>query len=331
MPLSTARQPFREHAYLRLSLEQSRRTRIHPRHVLCLLGSAALSSALLGCASSPLAHRTTAFAAAALAAISNTQDAYQLVEQTYRDAEVARLVANYDTSGFDSAGLKPFLPDKDREVRTDLLEGLEAYAELLADVSSDKPLSDVDTGAKALGSSLQSLSANDLVSARLTSTDVNLAAAAVDALGRTLVDRRRRRELPAILDRMQQPIDTICTLLEQDIGDPERSGLRNQLHNSYLNLLREQKNYIADNGAKLSPSERRAEIELLPHLATAQFEADHALAYTQKSLVLLARAHAALAVSARQKDAPAFHLRLQELAGTVQQLKSFYGSLSSKT
>ena len=205
-----------------------------------LLGKAILCLGLAGCASSPLAHRTATFATAALATTEATGDAYYLVEQTYRKSQIARLVANFDAKGFDTAGLKPFLPEKDRQVRTDVLAGLASYAELLADVSSDKSLTEIDTSSKSLASSLQALSANDLVAAKLTSTDANLAATAIDALGRTLADRKRRRELPAILQSMQQPIDTICALLEQDIGDPEHSGLRNQLHNSYLDLMREQ-------------------------------------------------------------------------------------------
>lgn len=294
---------------------------------LCL---ATLCLALCGCALSPLARRTSTFATAAVAATSHSELAYQLVEQTYRDAQIARLVANYDDAGFDTAKLQLFLSPPDLKIRIDLLDGLRSYAELLAAVSGDQPLTDVDASAKSLGASLQSLSANDLVKARFTSSDANLATAAIGALGRALIEHTRRRELPGILRQMQQPVETICTLLQQDIGAPAQSGLRNELHISYLDLLREQKNYIADNEGKLTPSERREEIRLLPRLATSELNADRALAATQKALAQLARTHTALAATAGQKDAPAFHLQMAQLAASAQQLQSFYTPLPSR-
>ncbi len=290
---------------------------------------AVICVSLSGCAISPLAHRTAVFAAAATATTKNTENAYDVVQQAYHDAQVARVVANFDDAGFDPSKLKPFLSPTDLAVRTQVLDGLTRYAELLAAVSGDQPLDDVDTGAKALGKSLNSISANDLVAGKLTATDANAAATAIDALGRALVDRKRRRELPGILHQMQQPIETICTLLEQDIGDPEHSGLRNQLHNSYLDLIRDQKNFIVDNKGKLTPDERRDEIRVLPQLATSESAADHALAKTQKALVQLARTHTALAVTSNQKYAPDFDLEIEQLRDTAQQLGGFYSSLAS--
>lgn len=285
---------------------------------------------LCGCALSPLTRRTSAFASAATAATNGTADAYELVEQTYRDAQVARLVANYDDAGFDTIGLQPFLSEPQRKVRVGVLRGLRSYADLLAAVSSDKPLTDVDASAKAMSASLQAISANDLVKAKLTATDVNVATTAIDALGRALIERRRRRDLPVILRQMQEPIETICTLLREDLGDPAHGGLRNELHISYLDLLREQENYIADNEDKLTPDQRREEIRVLPRLAASEQRGDRALAETGKALAQMARTHTALAATANQKDAPAFNLQMQQLASSAQQLESFYASLPSR-
>ena len=293
------------------------------------LTAAVLCLSLAGCSLSPLARRTSQFASAATVTAAETGNAYQLVENTYREAQIARQVATYDESGFDITRVKTFLSPHDLEVRKQILDGLEDYAELLAAVSGDQPLTEVDTSSKALGASLQTLSANDLLGAKLTTTDANVAATAIDALGRALVERKRRRELPGILEQMRQPVETICTLLQEDIGDPARGGLRNELHVNYLDLMREQKNYIAENEKKLSPAEKREEIRALPKLARAEVAGDRALAATQRALRQLARTHTALGVTAAQKDSPAFHLQMAELTASAQQLKDFYSSLPS--
>ena len=296
-----------------------------------LLLTAVLCHNICGCSLSPLAKRSTEFASAATITTTDTADVYEVVERTYRKAQTARLVANYDKSGFDSTSLRPFLPQHDLDVRIEILSGLMSYAELLAAVSSDQSFTELDDSAKSLGAALGTLSANELSASKLTSTDVNIATTAIDALGRALIEKKRRRELPGILHQMQQPIETICTLLAQDIGDPEHSGLRNELHISYLDLLREQKNYIAENESKLSPADRRDEIRILPQLAISEAHADRALAATQKALLQLARTHTALALTAAQKDSPAFRVQMQQLAAAAQQLKTFYASLSSQS
>ena len=300
-----------------------------PRAAAPKLCAAILSLALAGCSLSPLARRTSEFATAATLTTAETGNAYQLVEKTYMEAQIARQIANYDESGFDITKVKTFLSDHDLEVRKKILDGLQDYAELLAAVSGDQPIADIDTSSKALAASLQALSSSDLVGAKLTTTDANIAAIAIDTLGRALVERKRRRELPGILQKMNEPIETICALLEEDIGEPARGGLRNELHINYIDLLREQKNYIAENENKLSPAEKREEIRALPKLAHSEIEGDRALAATQRALRQLARTHTALGVTAAQKDSPVFHLQMAELTASAEQLKSFYASLSS--
>lgn len=292
------------------------------------LAAAAATVVLAGCAHQPLMARTSAFAAAATVTAKSTDDGYALVEQSFRDAQLARMVAHFDDAGFDPSTIKPFLPATDRQVRSEVVDALRSYAEHLSAVSGQDSLKEVDAGAKAVGGSLEQISANTLVSAHFTATEANLAAVAIDALGRELVERRRRRDLPGILKQMEQPIDTICSLLAKDLGDPERSGLRNQLHNDYLDLLREQKNYIVDNSDKLSPAEKREAVLALPKLANDGDDADRALAATQGALLELAKTHAALAATAGQKDAPGFQLQLEQLEASAQRLTNFYSSIS---
>jgi hypothetical protein len=113
---------------------------------------------MTGCSLSPLAKRTSAFSTAAVATAKDTANAYEIVEQTHHDSEVGALVTSFDTDGFHPEKILPFMPPKDMETRTRILDGLSRYAETLAYVSGDQPLSTVDDQAKALGTSLQELS-----------------------------------------------------------------------------------------------------------------------------------------------------------------------------
>jgi len=301
---------------------------------LCVV-AVPLLLAVAGCALSPLAKRTSAFATAATATAKDTTAAYALVEQTHNDTELATMAANFDSDGFDPAKIQPFLPAEEMDARRKILEGLTKYAETLAYVSGDEPMTEFDTQARALGTSLTALSKSDALGtftqrAHVSQADLNLAATAIDALGRALMERRRSRELPGILKQMQQPIEQICALLEADIGEPETSGLRNQLRNDYATERRKQIKFIRDNERTMSASEKRAEIEALPKLEAAAAAGDKTLAATQAALKQMAATHTALAASAGAKESPAFHIMLAELTHDGEQLHGFYAQMPAR-
>jgi len=288
-----------------------------------------LCTLLGGCALSPLAKRTASFSATAAAAATDSANAYQVVEDRYYQAQVSALVISFDETGFDRTAIKPFMAPKDMQARTDILNGLQGYAELLAEVSGDQPMRDVDTQSKALSSSLKALSADDLNS-WAPPGDIDLAVKALNVLAKVLMEHKRSRELPEILGQMREPIQTICELLQKDIGDPKNSGLRNQLSNSYADIIRKQQQYIRLNSKSMSPADKRAEIEKLPALVSAGAKADHILATTQRELGDLSKAHTMLADTAREKNSPAFNVRLQELVEDGRQLKVISSSLESR-
>lgn len=305
------------------------------RKWLSRAGALLLVISLAGCSLSPLSKRTAAFSSAAVVTTQNTANAYQVVEQSYYNAQVASLVVSFDKDGFHPERIQPFMSAKNMEVRTRVIDGLRQYAETLAEVSGDQPLNVFDTQAAALGKSLQSMSKNGdikslLKSANISTTDMNVATTAVDALGKVLIERKRSKELPAILKEMRDPIIQICTLLEEDIGTPEKSGLRNQLKNDYDKLERKQEQYIYKNTDKMTAEEKRAEIERLPKLEADRMKADQALAATQAALVQLAKTHTALVDSANKKNSPAFKTLLSELIDDGKQLHSFYENLPSQ-
>lgn len=285
-----------------------------------------------GCSVSPLSQRATSFSTAATAATLKVQNAYQLVEQSYTDAQMASLVNNFDSKGFNPSQIQSFMPRVAMQTRAQMIAGLQQYATLLAEVGGNESVTALDTQSEALGKSLQTLSTSTTLNrvAKNADMDAGIASTAVDALGRTLIQHKTAKELPGILTQMQKPVDVICQLLEEDIGTPEGSGLRNQLKVDYDTLIAEQRTYIYANEAKMAPDERQAEIKKLPQLVATEQQDDTTLAQTQSALKALAATNDALATTKNSKQAPAFRALLTELVAEGQQIGSVYESTTSK-
>jgi hypothetical protein len=295
-------------------------------------GVLSLVLVVCGCSISPLSQRVTAFSTAATAAIVKVQNAYQLVEQSYTEAQMASLVNDFDTKGFNPSQIQSFMPSDAMQARTQMITGLQQYATLLAEVSGSQPVTALDQQSEALGKSLQGLSTSAGLNkvAKNANTDVGIAATAVDALGRLLIERKTSKELPGILTRMQKPVNDICQLLEDDIGTPEGGGLRNQLKVDYDRLISDQHTYIFANESKMTPDEKRTEIEKLPQLVTTEQQQDATLEQTQAALKALAATNDALATTKNSKQSPAFRALLTELVAEGQQIGSVYSATTSK-
>jgi hypothetical protein len=303
------------------------------RVVGCLSCLSVLSLFFLsGCAVSPLSQRAATFSTAASATVVKMQSAYQLVETTYEDAAMASLVNQFDTKGFDPASIQPFIADADMKARTDLMSALQQYATLLAEVSGSSEVTELDKESEALGTNLEELAkAAPLTAlAKNANMESGVASAAVDALGRVLMERATAKELPSILESAQKPIDTICMLLGQDIGTPEGTGLRNELRDKYAELIADQRTYILANETKMSPDEKRTEIGKLPQLVTAEKAGDATLEQTQKALQQLATTNDALTQTKKDKDAPAFRALVAQMVAQGQQLGAVYAAASTK-
>ena len=293
--------------------------------------------ALTGCslALSPLANRSAAFGNAASQVVRDSSAAYDTVERTTYNASVSSLVLDFDTSGFDRDKIMPFLPPHDLAVRQMVLKGLQAYADDLAEIGGDRAFSPLNQQTMALSQNLESLSANGEIqklAPQASAEEAKGLATAVDALGKVLIERKRRKELPRIIKNMQPVLEELCRLLELDLGNRPvdgrgGSGLRDQLWNEYDDLIDNQADYIRDNKAKLSPSERAAEITKLPQLVEQQRAADGALASTQAALRDLVETHRALLLPPQTGT---FRSRCKELVQDGQQISQFYGSLTSK-
>lgn len=338
LPLTVrARWLFLEEKAARLrsfSKEQNRKCYSHGAAHLRLSGAVlvfGVAALFSGCAISPLATRTASFATAANAAVTQTNNAYQLVNQTYIDAQTATMVANYDVTGFDASKIKPFFPAKDLQVRTQILSSLQQYATLLAVVAGNQPVTDLETQVSAAGTALQTLGKDDasFTGFKVTPTEQNVLQSAVVAFGGALIEHERAKALPGILDKMNPPIQQICTILESDIGTLSKPGLADQLHRSYDDQIAAEQKFILDNDKTLNAEEKRTEIETLPKLVQAQQQADQQLAATSNALAALAAAHAALTSTKTAKDSPAFKVELDVLVQNIQSVNGYYTSLKT--
>jgi hypothetical protein len=289
-------------------------------------------SMVSGCAFSPLGKRATAFSTAASATTLQVKNGYQVVEQSYYDVQVDNLVKVFDTEGFKTDNIKPFLTPDEMKARTQLLQGLQQYATLLAAVSGNDAVAALDKQSESVGKDMESLSKDSGFKsvAKNSTIEGGVAAAAVDALGRELMARKTAKELPTILDEMQKPVDQICQLLEEDIGDPQTGGLRNQLKNDYDQLIADQRAFIYANEKAMSPDEKRQAIAILPQLWIAEKQNDAALAQTQEALKKLATTHDALVDTKKSKDAPAFESLVSQLAVQGSQLSDVYSAATKK-
>jgi len=119
-------------------------------------------------------------------------------------------------------------------------------------------------------------------------------------------------------------------LLEEDIGDPQTGGLRNQLKNDYDQLIADQRAFIYANEKAMSPDEKRQAIAILPQLWIAEKQNDAALAQTQEALKKLATTHDALVDTKKSKDAPAFESLVSQLAVQGSQLSDVYSAATKK-
>lgn len=294
-----------------------------------LLCAAAMVS---GCAMPPLAKRATAFSTAASTATLQVKSAYAVVEQSFDEVQVATLEKTFDKQGFDPEKFQPFLSGEDMKARMQLLEGLQQYATLLAEISGNQAVAAVDKQSEAVGQKMEALSADSGLKsvANNASMEGGLAAAAVDALGRALLARKTRKALPTILDSMKTPMDQICRLLEDDIGDPQKGGLRNQLKVDYDRLIKDQQAFIFANEKAMTPGEKRAAIARLPELAAAEARNDVALEQTQEALRKMATTHDALVDTKKSRHAPAFESLVSQLVEEEQQLGAVYSAATAK-
>jgi hypothetical protein len=290
-----------------------------------------------GCVSPAVHKNVPAFSNAVALATENTKSAFDAVEEQYESVQAQEIVVNYDKQGFNPKMVKHFLEPEDLQVRFDLLEALQRYASTLSEVSGDKQLEQFDDKTRAFGTSLQNLTMTEAFKklASSSSANANIAATAVNALGRWFIERKRQQRLPDLISEMQEPVKTTAELLQADIGSaPDENGrgghgLRDQLWNEYTEAMIQQVAFIDQNKDRMDPATKTEAIERLPQLLKRRSLADQTFKETQATLSKLVDTHAALLRAVKSKGD--IQAECSALISEGQRIKSFYDSLQKKS
>lgn len=315
---------------------------------LCGFQSIALLPLLVlaGCATStPLARHTADFSSATSLVVDNSENAYRAAVRLHDKEQASAAVAKYDTDKpWDPHTLKPLIDAEGLQARSDILDGLKAYAQSLADITNGVNSDKLDAAATSVGTNLQTMgqainptpptnttaatdatastaSTNSTLSGLITPQVANAASTAFKALGDYLVSRKVKSTVPKVIRDMDPQIETITQLLNNDI-----TILRRQSANDYEQLLTQQDMFIRKSGSALSPTERRAEIEKLPGILASKQSTDDMLVDLQSCLTKLALTHHALAAAA-SSNAPSLQQRIADLDAAAERLAHFYFSL----
>lgn len=285
---------------------------------------------IVGCAatSTPLARHTADFSGATSLVVDNSENAYRTAVRLHDQEQAAAAVAKYDSDKpWDPHTLKPLINAQGLQARSDVLDGLKAYAQSLADVTNGVDSPQLNAAATSVGTNLQAMGqttdpTTGVTAGFITPEEANAASTAFKALGDYLVSRKIKSNVPKVIRDMDPQIAAITVLLNNDIA-----VIRRQSANDYEQLLTQQDTFIRKSGSALSPTERRAEIEKLPGILASKQSTDDMLAYLQSCLTQLALAHNALATAAQNSNADSLQQRIADLRAAAERLARFYFSL----
>lgn len=307
-----------------------------------------LGALATGCMS-PLHKQSAALASATTPVVDEAAAAY-------RDANTLHnLRVDYDaTVSFNAAqpvynprNLQVLLSEDEIQSRLAVLAAFQEYTKSLVAVTDNTDSPALDAASKAIGGNLTSIG-NTLLPASTSETMVtttsgntstttaavattpalspdvqNGISTAVNALGRFLVSRKVKKELPGKIEEMDPHVQALCTLLESDIDILE--GQEKRDYNRIINLQTE---FLRENKT-LEPRVRRAEIMKLPDMVREQRAADEKLTTLRAEVVRLASAHHALAAAAQAHQPETLKEKLQDLAAAGEGLGKFYSSVPS--
>jgi hypothetical protein len=317
---------------------------------------------LTGCSLSPLAKHATAFSAATTLVVTNSEDAYRTAIQLHDVEQSSDFVSAYEANlSFDPYSWKqpkPLISPKGLATRIALLDSLRVYAQSLVALTNGSDTASLDAAAKSLSGDLSGLTTavNTDIAAGQASTSTGITipskvapgiATGLKALGDYLANRKVEKQLPPILQRMDDPVRNIALLLEADVTD-----LRRQTKDDYEQMVAHKDSFIRKNSAAptppagttpppvttpptpppvlMTPVEQDHEIRQIPILIADQQRADLRLAALAKAIRDLALTHHALAAAAQHNDPISLKDRIKALEDAEASLASFYSSVESK-
>jgi hypothetical protein len=288
---------------------------------------------MLGCDNTQYTSAVGDFGTACTAVVQQTKKAYDLVNDAVQEQQILTLARDEGVPDARSA-FSPYVADETLNVRLTLLDGLQAYAATLGNLT-DKTRSDLDSEATKVAGSLKELAKNDRLRHSFRETKnippeaLNAAASGADALGTFLINRKIAARLPSILQQNAPGINAIASILSQEIGKPtgdHKGGLREVVWKAYDERLRSQADLVSKD--RSGSPEKQHDLTQLAALVRSQHASDAALASTQSALSKLVTAHSALM---QIGNAPAtFKTVIADVWGQVKDAQDFYAKLSTK-
>jgi len=285
-----------------------------------------------GCALSPLAKHTAAFATATNQVVNSSEDAYRAAIDLHNDEQAsAGVLLLQQGQAWDPRDTKPLLTQKALDARLTVLDGLKTYAQTLSDLTNNLNSPALDAAASSVGSSLSDLGGQlklpDMGGLGFTmdAQTQNIASTAAMALGQFLTARKVKREVPKVTGSMDANVQALCTLLTADIAI-----IHEQTHRDYDDLIRQQTVYLRTTGRALPVGDFRAEALKLPMLVTQQEASDQLLQDLKTAIERLALTHHALAAAAQGNNPQALSARISDLEAAAQNLATYYKSLPTK-
>ena len=295
---------------------------------------------LAGCSLAPLAKHTVAFSTATNLVATNSTDAYRTAIKLHELEQtpdfVTRFQSDVTLNPYDWKQPKPLITPQGLATRIDILDSLRVYAQSLVVVANGGDRVGLDAAAKSASGNLRGLTSainSDMAAGHgSSSTGITISdkvapgvATGMKALGEYLAARKVEKGLPPILERMDEPVRNIATLLEADVTD-----LRRQSKDDYEQIVSHRADFIRKNSASLSPMEREHAIEQLPVLIADQQRGDALLEALAKAIRDLALTHHALAAAAQHNNPVSLADRIRDLQNAEGELATFYKSVEAK-
>jgi len=297
------------------------------------MAGAILCSLLSGCALTPMAKHAQAFDVATATVISGSEDAYRAANDLREKEQMEAAVYSYNYAADADIGFDPhkefkplFTPDQ-LAARIVVLDGLQAYADSLVDLTGRPTAVDkaaLEAAAAGVGTNLlnlsTSLNAKFPAVPAISGNQGALISTAMKALGEYLQVRVVKKSLPKVTGDMNASVKTLCELLEADI-----QVIKAQADSDYTSLLLTENQFVLHN--KLDAVEKRNEVEKMMTVIRRQRANDRLLDALNYGVVKLRLTHQALAAAAQGNNPGSLKENIAELQAAGKDLNTYYKSL----
>jgi len=308
--------------------------KINQEFSLKLLGialSAAFITSLAGCASPNAANQIKSFSDATILTVSNTTEAFQLVEDNHYREEVSGEVLNYDKkTGFNPNDIKPFIGPDALQVRIAVLDGLKSYAANLSTLLGNSSLTNLDQSTTSLAQSLTNVDSSLVKdsffkTAPVSTQDIQIFTTAINALGHWLITYQQQKDAKQVIDSMQGTVTNICQLLQKDL-----KILQQQVDNDNNQTLINKNQYILNNLASFdnNPESKCMEIDDLATLTQEIKNDDTLFVSIEDSVAKLQSTHTALEGVFSNNTTNITEL-ITDFSTEAQRISKYYSSLKS--